>query len=226
MWQYPFPASSGTEGKRNEKRGYIMPENNTGGSGRFTLRFMKEVFRTTKTTGAVGPSSQALAEEVTELAQLRDANVIVEFGPGTGIFTEVIARKIKPGAYFMAMDVNPEFVRATKERCPSVKVIEGSAADTSKFLKDDGYDHCDVIVSGLPWTLFPEELQDAILDAAYNALRPGGRFVTFAYTLSPLFHSGKRFFKGKLPAKFPKVTRSRAIWKNFPPAHVYIADKD
>ncbi|HNT90004.1 MAG TPA: hypothetical protein PKL84_19225, partial [Candidatus Hydrogenedentes bacterium] len=39
--------------------------------GHFTWRFMKEVFRTTKTTGAVGPSSMALAEEVTCRAQLQ-----------------------------------------------------------------------------------------------------------------------------------------------------------
>ncbi|MBP8129307.1 MAG: methyltransferase domain-containing protein [Candidatus Hydrogenedentes bacterium] len=203
-----------------------MPERDSKAQGHFTWRFMKEVFRTTKTTGAVGPSSMALAEEVTERAQLQRADVIVEFGSGTGVFTEVIERKKKPGAYFLALDVNPEFVTATRERCPQVHVVEGSAEDTAKFLREAGYDHCDVIVSGLPWTLFPEELQDRILGAAHDVLGPGGRFVTFAYTLSPLFHSGKRFFKGKLPAKFPRVTRSGAIWKNFPPAHVYIADKD
>lgn len=191
----------------------------------FTWNFMKGVLAKTRTTGALGPSSHALAEEVTNRAQLENADVIVEFGPGTGVFTEVIQAHKKPDAYFMAVEVNPEFARITRERCPGVHVIEGSAADTPKFLREDGHESCDVIVSGLPWTMFPEELQDLILQAAYDALRPGGRFVTFAYTMSPLFHSGKRFFKGKLPAKFPKVTRSRAIWKNFPPAHVYIADK-
>ncbi|HNR32146.1 MAG TPA: methyltransferase domain-containing protein, partial [Candidatus Hydrogenedentes bacterium] len=145
--------------------------------GHFTWRFMKEVFRTTKTTGAVGPSSMALAEEVTCRAQLQAADVVVEFGSGTGVFTEVIDRNKKPGAYFLALDVNPEFVRATRERCPRVHVVEGSAEDTARFLQEAGYHHCDVIISGLPWTLFPEELQDRILGAAYDVLRPGGRFV-------------------------------------------------
>ena len=194
--------------------------------GRYNWRFMKGVFSALTVTGAVGPSSRALAEEVTRRAELGDAGVIVEFGSGTGVFTEVIDREKKAGAYFMALEVNPDFVAATRERCPGVHVVEGSAEHTARFLAADGHDHCDVIVSGLPWTMFPEALQDGILNAAYDVLRPGGRFVTFAYTLSPLFHSGKRFFKGKLPARFPRVTRSRAIWKNFPPAHVYIADKD
>jgi phospholipid N-methyltransferase len=191
----------------------------------YALEFMKGVLTSWKVTGAVGPSSRALAEEVTERADLRDAGVIVEFGPGTGVFTEVIAQKAKRGAHLLAIEVNPEFVLATRRRCPGVHVVQGSAGDTVKFLAEDGFDHCDVIVSGLPWTVFPEGLQDTILQAAYDALRPGGRFITFAYTLSPLFPSGRRFFKGKLPAKFEKVTRSRAIWKNLPPAHVYICDK-
>lgn len=194
--------------------------------GGYAWRFMRGVFSDIKVTGAVGPSSARLAEEVTERAQLGASDVIVEFGPGTGVFSEVIARKKKPDAYFMAVEVKPDFVAATRERCPNVHVVEGSAGDTAKFLQADGHDHCDVIVSGLPWTMFPEELQDTILDAAFDVLRPGGRFVTFAYTISPFFSSGKRFFKGKLPAKFPRVTRSKAIWKNIPPAHVYIADKD
>lgn len=193
--------------------------------GHYAWEFMKGVFSSWKVTGAVGPSSRWLAEEVTERAELRDANIVVEFGPGTGVFTEVIAGKMKPGAYLLGVEVNPEFVAATRRRCPGVKVVEGSAGDTAQFLAEDGHDHCDVIVSGLPWTVFPESLQDTILDAAYDVLRPGGRFVTFAYTISPLFPSGRRFFKGKLPAKFENVRRSKAIWKNIPPAHVYICDK-
>ena len=194
-------------------------------NGAYALEFMKGVLKSWKITGAVGPSSRWLAEEVTEHANLRDSDVIVEFGPGTGVFTEVIARKAREDAHFIAVEINPEFAEATRRRCPGVKVITGSAGETSRFLSEDGFDHCDVIVSGLPWTVFPESLQDTILDAAYAALRPGGRFVTFAYTLSPLFESGRRFFHGKLPSKFESVTRSKAIWKNIPPAHVYICDK-
>lgn len=192
----------------------------------YALEFMKGVFTSWKVTGAVGPSSRALAEEVTDRAELSDADVVVEFGPGTGIFTEVISRKMKRGAHLLAIEVNPEFVRATKQRCPGARVVLGSAEDTPAYLAEDGFASCDVIVSGLPWTVFPEALQDGILDAAHAALRPGGRFITFAYTVSPFFPSGRRFFKGKLPGKFEKVTRSSAIWKNFPPAHVYICDKE
>jgi phospholipid N-methyltransferase len=159
------------------------------------------------------------------MAALKDQKVIVEYGPGTGVFTEVILEKMDPDAYFLTLDVNPEFVRATQKRCPKAHVVEDSAQNAINYLKEAGHDHCDVIVSGLPWTRFPDELQDDILDATWNVLRPGGRFVTFAYATSPMVPSGKRFFKGKLEDRFSTVEKSKQIWKNFPPCVVFMATK-
>lgn len=188
--------------------------------------FLIEIFRANKTTGAIAPSSKALAEAITDLANIKEANVIVEFGPGTGVFTEVIERKKKPSSFFMAIEVNPSFVEATKKRCPNVYVVHDSAENTLKYLKEAGYDSCDIIISGLPWTRFEDELQDRLLNATYECLRDGGKFLTFAYCFSPLVPSGKRFFKNKLPKKFNnKCTRSPIILKNFPPCHVYICEK-
>ena len=188
--------------------------------------FVGEIFRANKTTGALAPSSPALADCITDLAPLKDAKVIVEFGPGTGVFTEYIQKKKQPDAYFLAMEINPVFAKATKERCPEVNVIQDSAENTLKYLKQAGYDSCDVIISGLPWTRFEDELQDKLLNATYECLREKGKFLTFAYFFSPWVPSGKKFLHYKLPQKFNnKYSRSPIIFKNFPPCHVYICEK-
>ncbi len=189
------------------------------------LTFMKEVIRDNRTTGAFGPSSRELAEAVTDLARLSGAKVIVEYGSGDGVFTESILRKMDPDAYFIAMEVSATLVTATKKRCPNVNVIHDGAQNALKYLQKAGHDHCDAIVSGLPWTRFDDGLQDEILEATWNVLGPGGRFVTFAYAMSPVFSSGRRFFREKLPRRFPGVKRVGPIWKNLPPCHVYIAEK-
>lgn len=188
--------------------------------------FMKGVFFANRTTGAIAPSGKKLAEVVTDMAQLQGAKVIVEYGPGTGVFTEVIQQKMDADACFIALEVNPEFVEATRKRCPNIKVYEDSAQHALKYVKEAGHEYCDVIVSGLPWTRFDDALQDEILDATFDALRPGGRFVTFAYATSPLVPSGSKFFEGKLPKRFPKTSVSKPIWDNFPPCLVYIAEKE
>lgn len=192
---------------------------------RYVLQFMVEVIRRNRETGAIGPSGRELARVVSSMARLDEARVIVEFGPGTGVFTEEIERVRRRDASFLAVEVNPEFVKATRRRCPSVSVIEGSAAETPRYLREHGFEHCDTIISGLPWTRFPDRLQDEILHAAYESLRPGGLFITFAYSISPLVPSGRKFFRGKLLRKFPHLERTRHIWKNFPPCVVYIGRK-
>ena len=192
---------------------------------KYTLDFMREVFVANKSTGAIAPSGKILAERVTDLAVLDKAKVIVEFGPGTGVFTEAIERKRPADSYFCAFEVNDKFVAATRKRCPGVDVVHDCAQSVLKHLNAKGHTHCDVIVSGLPWTRFDEALQDEILDATYAALKPGGRFVTFAYSSSPLVPHGRKFFKDKLGAKFSRVWKSDNIWNNFPPAVVFVATK-
>lgn len=190
-----------------------------------TLSFMKEVIRANKSTGAIAPSGKQLAAAVTDMAGVDQSRVIVEYGPGTGVFTEAILAKKRPDAYFIALEVNEEFVKATRDRCPGVHVYHDCAQNTKKYLQEAGYNGCDTIVSGLPWTRFDEALQDEILEATYDVLEPGGRFVTFAYAVSPFVPSGRKFFREKLVSCFGAVTRSEHIWKNFPPCVVFIAEK-
>lgn len=191
-----------------------------------TLTFMKEVFLANKSTGAFAPSSKALAEIVTSATDLQKSKVIVEFGPGTGVFTEAIERKMNPNALFIALEVNEEFVKATRKKCRKVHVYHDGAQNALKYLEQHGKDCCDTIISGLPWSRFSDSLQDEILDATYNLLCPGGKFITFAYSASPYLPSGRKFFQGKLQRKFGKVRKSKQIWKNFPPSVVFISEKD
>jgi phosphatidylethanolamine/phosphatidyl-N-methylethanolamine N-methyltransferase len=77
-----------------------------------------------------------------------------------------------------------------------------------------------VMISGLPWAAFPLALQEEVLDAVVAALRPGGRFTTFAYLQGTLLPAGRRF-RRRLDEHFCEVRRSPVVWRNFPPAFVY-----
>ena len=188
-----------------------------------TRRFLKNFIRRPAETGAIFASSRELAGVITEVAQLDGAEVVVELGPGAGVFTEAIVRRIAPGATFLSVEINPEFVEATRARCPGVTVIHDSAVNTHTHLQDLGFDGCDRIICGLPWASFSESLQDEILDAVTGVLRPGGRFVTFAYRQGLLLPSAWRF-RRKLENSFLRVTTTRTVWMNVPPAFVYCAE--
>jgi phosphatidylethanolamine/phosphatidyl-N-methylethanolamine N-methyltransferase len=189
-----------------------------------TFHFLKQFVTRPTHTGAICPSSQDLAEAMTDAAHVTQASVIVEFGPGTGVFTEVILRKMNPVAIFLAMEINPEFVRTLRKMCPRATVFHDSAENTRKYLNRLGVDSCDSIVSGLPWAGFKEDVQDSLLDVTLDVLRARGHFATFIYVSSIVLPAGIRF-RAKLNSRFRKVTSSHIVWKNLPPAIVLHAEK-
>jgi len=187
-------------------------------------QFLRQFLRNPTKTGAIAPSSAALAELITTSADLPQASVVIEFGPGTGVFTEKIMAQLPKNALFFAMEVNPDFVAATQARCPEALIYHDSATHARTYLEKLGHSQCDCIISGLPWASFSEQLQDDLLDSINDILRPGGRFLTFAYLQGLLLPSGLRFRK-KLKNRFSRVRTTRVVWANLPPALVYCVER-
>jgi len=189
-----------------------------------SLAFVKQFITHPTQTGAIWPSSAELAQVITDAACLSQASVIVEWGSGTGVFTEQILQKKAHNALFFAMELNPDFVRATQARCPTAEIHHDTATETPRILAQHNRDQCDAVICGLPWAAFDESLQDALLDTLLDILRPEARFLTFAYLQGLLLPAGRRFRK-KLQSRFSHVTTTRTVWRNTPPAFVYVATK-
>ncbi len=188
------------------------------------IHFIRQFVLHTAKTGAVTPSSEGLADLITDTAGLHSASAVIQFGTGTGVFTEKILQKISNETRFFALEINPDFVKATRKRCPDAIVYQDSAANAKKYLNELGINECDCIICGLPWAAFSEELQNELLDTIIDILKPGGKFLTFAYLQGSLLPAGMKF-KRKLSTKFSRVTKTKTIWLNFPPAFVYCAEK-
>jgi phosphatidylethanolamine/phosphatidyl-N-methylethanolamine N-methyltransferase len=188
------------------------------------IQFLKQFVLHTTKTGAIAPSSASLADLITDTADLHNASAVIEFGTGTGVFTEKILQKISDETRFFALEINPDFVAATRKRCTEAVVYQDSASNAKKYLGEFGISECDCIICGLPWASFSEDLQNELLDTIIDVLRPGGKFLTFAYLQGLLLPAGMRFRK-KLSTRFNKVTKTRTVWLNIPPAFVYCAEK-
>jgi phosphatidylethanolamine/phosphatidyl-N-methylethanolamine N-methyltransferase len=175
-----------------------------------------------KKIGSITPSSEKLALKIVETANIKNRKVIVEFGPGNGVFTKQILKAKDPNALYFAIELNQELANETLKNCPDALVYLDSATNLSKYLKKHGIDKCDCIVSGLPFANFNEKLQDEILEIVKTSLSPDGIFLTFSYNLSLLTKAGKLFRK-KLPHFFNHVKRTDTVWANLPPAFIYHA---
>lgn len=186
--------------------------------------FLKNFARNPTSVGAIAPSSQGLVQTMVEWFDWDAARSVVEYGPGTGVFTEGIQKRLHPDARFFAIERSPELAEITRNRCPGVSVHEESAADVMRLCQEASMQQVDVIICGLPWASFPESLQRSILDATLDVLKPGGQFATFAYWQGVVLPAGMRFSK-RLRASFSDVHRSPTVWRNLPPAFVYRCTK-
>jgi len=187
-------------------------------------KFLKEFIRHPSTIGAIAPSSTALARLIVAEIKPASTSILVEYGPGTGIFTAEILAKMCPGCRFFAIEKNMRMADIFKRHFPQVRLFLDSVENLPRILADEGVSSVDYIISGLPWASFNGALQKKLLDVTVASLRPGGEFLTFAYIHGLLLPAGRKF-RNLLQSHFPKVERSSIVWRNLPPAFVYRCTK-
>ncbi len=190
------------------------------------VTFVREFFKSWKTTGAIMPSSAALAQRIVESANVPRARRVLELGPGTGAFTAVIKDCLPHTANYLGLELSETFVKTLQGRFPGFDFVAAPAQefDFNSYLPA-GEEGFDAIVSGLPWTAFPESLQMEILSHVLPRLVPGGCFATFAYWGLHRLPRG-RHFRQLLKQQPGRLRTTSVVWGNVPPAFVYVVQRD
>jgi len=183
-------------------------------------RFIRESLRKPGRVGAIAPSGPRLANRMVQWIDWETVDTVVEYGPGTGVFTSEILKSKRPESRFFAVELHSEFANALNEQYPDVTIIEDSVANIEAICQQQGVAQIDAIISGLPWAAFSDQDQTVYLDAMMKVLKPGGQLVTFAYLSGMVLPAAQRF-RAKLNRYFGKVEVSPTVWLNFPPAFVY-----
>lgn len=183
--------------------------------------FVTRAARNPGKVGAVAPSSPFLAREMAAVVPSSGSPVVVELGPGTGACSPAVERRMPTGGRHIAVEIDRGMVEYLRAKQPWLEVIHGDAADVGALLADAGIESVDAVVSGLPWSIFPAELQEKILSEVGSILADGGAFTTFAY-VHALGLSGARGFRKRLGHAFDEVVTTRTIWRNVPPARTYV----
>ncbi len=179
-----------------------------------------------RTTASVMPSSPQLARAMVLPSQVRGAETVVEFGPGTGPMTELILKGLPADGNLLSFEINPAFVDylAAHFPDPRLRVIPAGAESVCEVLREHGHAAADAVISSLPLSFFGADLRHRILSGAAESLASGGVFTQFQYA-SGLDCSGRipRFYdlRPVLGQHFRRVRR-HLVWLNLPPAFVYI----
>jgi phosphatidylethanolamine/phosphatidyl-N-methylethanolamine N-methyltransferase len=180
--------------------------------------FFRQWLKNPLAIAAISPSSRQLARQmVAELPE--NTRRVVELGGGTGVFTEaLIEHGIRP-ADLLVLELNEELHHHLRLRFAEAHVVCADARDLPTvaarvgFL-DDG--KADAVISGLGLLSMPKPTQQAIVEAAFQTLRPDGRLIQFTYgPASPVA-------KEVLAALDLNSRRGNFAWWNMPPATVYV----
>ncbi len=149
---------------------------------------------------------------------------IVEFGPATGVITEVLLKRISQDSKIIALDTNAEFLQILRRRLPDQRLTihHDSAENILIRLHEAGSAHANYVISGIPFTMLDRDVADRIVHDTYEALTPEGKFLVYQF-LKPEAR-GARGIHTYLPRHFP-VIRKEIEWLNIPPLWVYEAVK-
>lgn len=137
-----------------------------------------------KMLGSAIPSTRFLINRLLRRVDWSIADVIVEYGPGVGVFTTEILRRMRPDATLIVFETNGEFVEFLRRSVDDTRlhIIHGSAAEIGSVLAQLGLTHADYIISGIPYSTMPAEVRSAILEASYDALSRRGAFLVYQFS--------------------------------------------
>ena len=147
--------------------------------------FIKQFFKDKKMVGAVSPSTRFLGEKMLENIDFNTSKLIIELGPGTGIFTDEIIKRMANDAVLLTFELNDNFYESLAERIhdPRVTIIHDSAEFVQKYIDElAGGAKADVVVSSLPLMVFPENLRNAVVDVSHDCLKKNGIYVQLLFT--------------------------------------------
>ena len=175
--------------------------------------FLREFFKANRMVGSVIPSSRFLSKKMLQPIHFDQAKVIVELGPGTGVFTKELLSQMSADCHLVVIELNDAFFTDLQQKFqhPYLHLVHGSAGDLTTILQGFHLAKADYILSSLPLSNFPAALRNSILEAINDNLVEKGKLIQFQYT---------RGLKKLYGAHFKQVHIDYTIL-NFPPAFIY-----
>ncbi|HZG01125.1 MAG TPA: rRNA adenine N-6-methyltransferase family protein [Chitinophagales bacterium] len=150
-----------------------------------------KIFLKDKNVGALFPTSQAVIKRICSKIDFNQLDTLVEYGPGNGVITVELLKRMKPTARLFAIETNEDFLHELHGiHDQRLHVIGGSAADTMALLKPYGVTSADCVLSGIPFTFLKPALRNEIIFQTKELIRPGGKCLLYQH--SPLM---KKYLK-------------------------------
>jgi phospholipid N-methyltransferase len=184
------------------------------------FNFLNEYVRSFREIGSIGPDSAVCVNTLLRSIPFESAEVILEYGAGSGAVTMEILRRKKPESTLICFEKNNTFYHLLRKTVTgrNIFVVHDDVFNSanillSRFGIPSG--SLDCIISTLPCSSlkFDELLQKEVLPL----LKEDGLFIQYMHTVSTL----KGFRLQPVLRKYFSQIDSDFVFFNLPPALIY-----
>ena len=180
-----------------------------------TYSYLKNFLRD-KNVASVTPTSQKCVKHVCKNINFQNDNIIIEYGPGTGVFSKYLLSKLTRDSRLILLETNHDFFQQLKEiNDPRLEVYHESVENVMDIVGSRMIEKVDYIISGIPFSFLDELVKNEILKHSAELLKKGGKFL--AYQTSGHLKDPLRKVFGNLHTEFEIM--------NIPPMMIYEAVK-
>ncbi len=146
--------------------------------------FLRNFLRHPLMLGSAIPSSRYLISRVLDQVNWDETRTAIEYGPGVGTFTRPILQRLAPDANLLAIELNADFAELLRSEITDtrLKTAHGSCAEVARWMRAHQLREANFILSGIPYTVLPNQLRHKILMATRDAMTKDGLFVVYQYT--------------------------------------------
>lgn len=171
---------------------------------------------------SIAPTSRFGVRKVCAKIDFAKRNVIVEYGPATGVFSTYMLSQLTPDSELILIERNSNFAGFLKQlfNDARVSVYCESAESVSDIVRDRlGEAKADYILSGVPFSFCSDTVRNRIVTESHKVLHKDGKFLPYQ-----TFFQKNDHLKNHLDQHFPAVS-TEYCFLNTPPLRIYEAVK-
>lgn len=145
-----------------------------------TLSYVK-CFLRDKNVASITPTSPFGVKRVCRKIDFSKAKLVVEYGPGTGVFSEYLMHHLPATAHLVLIERNLNMFRCLKKRFTGerVHIFNDSAENVGTLVNGQMNHKPDYVISGIPFSYLPDNVRQDIVRQTHQVLGDNGKFLAY-----------------------------------------------
>jgi len=178
-----------------------------GNKGKFLKMFIKQP----KVNASITPSSKRAARCMVRGLDLEKMKYVVELGPGTGVFTDILAERLSTNCKVLLIELEESYIENLQTKYDKrFEVIQCSACELENLLKERKIENVDLIISSLPFNI-PARIKTKLQKTLQHLINKGTTMRWFTYFPWLMKKHYKQF----------SLKKTCFVFWNFPPMWIY-----